>query len=183
MWKKYQNLESIEIPNSVTDITIVSGSFGPFYGLNLEEIKFENNSKLTRIPNNAFEGLKLVSINIPNSVKEIGISAFQNNLLTNVVIPNSVTSIDNSAFRNNQLTSVTIGNGIQYIGENVFYKGEDSNSNLSKITINKSCTDIKNIPAPRETTTKYYPWLSYSSPYTATGVTIYGSNNEVCDSY
>ena len=183
MWKKYQNLESIEIPNSVTDITIVSDSFGPFYRLNLEEIKFENNSKLTRIPNSAFEGLKLVSINIPNSVKEIGISAFQNNLLTNVVIPNSVTSIDNSAFRNNQLTSVTIGNGIQYIGENVFYKGEDSNSNLSKITINKSCTDIKNIPAPRETTTKYYPWLSYSSPYTATGVTIYGSNNEVCDSY
>ena len=153
--------------------------------MNLKEVIFEDNSKLTEIKDYLFSNNQLANIEIPNSVTTIGISAFQNNLLTNVVIPNSVTSIDNSAFRNNQLTSVTIGNGIQYIGISAFEKHIDynCNPNLSKITINKSCTDIKNIPAPRKTTTKYYPWLSYSSPYTATGVTIYGSNNEVCDSY
>ena len=30
---------------------------------------------------------------------------------------------------------------------------------------------------------KYYPWLYYSSPYTASGVTIYGTGGDVCDSY
>ena len=183
IYEKYQTLESIEIPNSVTSISGGVEINSAFFELNLKEVIFEDNSKLTEIKDYLFSNNQLANIEIPNSVTTIGAGAFSNNRLTNVVIPNSVTSIDNSAFRNNQLTSVTIGNGIQYIGENVFYKGEDSNSNLSKITINKSCTDIKNIPAPRKTTTKYYPWLSYSSPYTATGVTIYGSNNEVCDSY
>ena len=31
--------------------------------------------------------------------------------------------------------------------------------------------------------TNYYPWLSSSSPYTASGVTIYGSNNQICDTF
>ena len=149
-----KNLISVTIPNSVTII---------------DESTFQNN--------------QLTSIVIPNSVTIIDESAFRNNQLISVTIPNSVTTIGSSAFYNNQLTNVTIGNGIQYIDDSAFKKSSSSNPNLSKITINKSCSDIKNIPASSTDTTKYYPWLSYNSPYTATGVTIYGSNNEVCDSF
>ena len=87
------------------------------------------------------------------------------------------------AFEDNQLTSITIGSGIQHIGRRAFSKNSSSNPNLSSITINRSCSDIKNIPASSTSSTKYYPWLSYSSPYTASGVTIYGTGSEVCDSY
>ena len=111
------------------------------------------------------------------------LGSFEEKNLTSVVIPDSVTTIDYSAFHGNQLTSVTIGNGIQYIDRVAFEKSSSGNPNLSKITINKSCTDIKNIQASSTDANKYYPWLSYDSPYKATGVTIYGSNNEVCDSY
>ena len=59
-------------------------------------------------------------------------------------------------------------------GEITYY----NNPNLSSITINKSCNDIKN---NLKVGANFYPWLSNTSPYTASGVTIYGSNNEVCD--
>ena len=111
------------------------------------------------------------------------LGSFEEKNLTSVVIPDSVTTIDYSAFHGNQLTSVTIGNGIQYIDRVAFEKSSSGNLNLSKITINKSCTDIKNIQASSTDATKYYHWLSYNSLYTASGVTVYGSNNEVCDSF
>ena len=135
------------------------------------------------IGGSAFYNNKLTNITIPDSVTTIGNYAFQDNQLTSVTIPNGVTTIGSGAFWNNQLTDITIGNGIQYIDNDLFAKDTSSNSNLSKITIDKSCTDIKNIPASSTSTTKYYPWLSFDSPYTASGVTIYGSNNEVCDSF
>ncbi len=133
----------------------------------------------------SFQGKNLTSVVIPNSVTIIDEFAFKGNQLTSVIIPDSVTTISREAFSDNQLTSVTIGNGIQYIGIIAFekYIDDNYNPNLSKITINKSCTDIKNIQGSSTITTKYYPWLSYNSPYTASGVTIYGSNNEVCDSF
>ena len=131
----------------------------------------------------AFAYNQLTSVIIPDSVTAINGDAFSDNRLTSVIIPSSVTTIGSSAFSDNQLTSVTIGNGIRSIDYAAFSKSSSSNPNLSKITINKSCNEIKNIQAYSTDTTKYYPWLSYSKPYTASGVTIYGSNNEVCDSF
>lgn len=77
-------------------------------------------------------------------------------------------------------TNITIGSGI---GSIAFEKSGSINPNLFEIKINKTCSDIKNIQASSINTDKYYPWLTRSRPYTATGVTIYGSNNEVCDSF
>ena len=171
-----KNLTSVVIPNSVTIIDEFA-----FKGNQLTSIVIPDG--VTTIGNDAFENNQLTNVVIPDSVTTIGSSAFENNRLTSVTIPNSVTTIESSAFYGNQLTSVTIGNGIQYIYRVAFEKSNDSNPNLSKITINKSCSDIKNIQGSSTDTTKYYPWLSYNSPYIASGVTIYGSNNEVCDSY
>ena len=191
-------LESIEIPDSVisigqyafyinkiTNIVIPDSTISigmSAFNSNEAETLILGNS-LTTIGDGAFERNKLTSLVFPNSITSIGNSAFIENLLTNVEIPNSVNSIGDSAFSNNQLTSITIGNGIQYIDNAAFSKGDTSNPNLSKITINKSCSDIKNITQSNIITFKYYPWLTGISPYTATGVTIYGSNNEVCDSF
>ena len=122
-------------------------------------------------------------ITIPSNVTTIVDYAFAYNQLTSVTIPDSVKEISESAFENNQLTNITIGNGIQYIDREAFNKSSFSNPDLQTITINKSCSDIKNIQASSTDTTKYYPWLSYSSPYTAANVTIYGLNNEECDNY
>ncbi len=157
------------------------GPTGSFSNKDLKSVVIPNS--VTTIESSAFENNQLTSVTIPNSVTTIGSHAFIYNQLTSVTIPDSVTTIGAWAFSDNQLTSVTIGSGIQYINQAAFYNDSYSNPNLSSITINRSCSDIKNIPASSTDSTKYYPWLSDSSPYTANGVTIYGTGGEVCDSY
>ena len=157
------------------------GPTGSFSNKDLKSVVIPNS--VTTIESSAFENNQLTSVTIPNSVTTIGSHAFRYNQLTSVTIPDSVTTIGAWAFSDNQLTSVTIGSGIQYINQAAFYNDSYSNPNLSSITINRSCSDIKNIPASSTDSTKYYPWLSDSSPYTANGVTIYGTGGDVCDSY
>ena len=170
------NIKNIVLLDNV--IEIETGSFGR---IGLRNIEIPNS--VTTIGYSAFSYNQLTSVVIPDSVTTIGALAFESNQLTSVVIPDSVTTIEQYAFRNNQLTSVTIGSGIQYIAQAAFYKESSSNPNLSSITINRSCSDIKNIPGSSTDSTKYYPWLSDIIPYTASGVTIYGTGGDVCDSY
>ncbi len=76
------------------------------------------------------------------------------------------------AVEGNQLTSVTIGNGITLIEPNAFYKGSSANRNLVSITIDKSCSTIKDM--------YNYPWIGTTYRQ---GTPIYGANNEVCASW
>ena len=144
----------------------------------IKKLSNKNNNKATNNLNNYNNKFNIKEMAIPDIV-----GSFQNNGLTSIVVPDTVIQIDAYAFTLNNLESITIGSGIKYIGEEIIRKNEKSNSNISSITINKTCSDIKNISVSSTNTTKYYPWLSYSSPYTASGVTVYGSNNEVCDSF
>ena len=169
-------LTNITIPSSVITIEVWA-----FVGNQLTSVTIPNG--VTTIGNNAFSNNQLTSVKISDSVTTIGSSAFSYNKLTSVTIPNGVTTIGNNAFSNNQLTSVAIGNDIRYISIAAFEKSSSGNPNLSKITIDKTCSNIKNIQGSSTDATKYYPWLDDISPYTASGVTIYGSNNEVCDSF
>ena len=176
-------LTSVSIGNSVTTI-----GFFAFSSNKLTSVSIPNS--VTTIEIYAFSSNQLTSVEIPNSVTTIGDGAFYQNQLTSVVIPNSVTTIGDYAFSRNQLTSVTIGNVITSIGNSAFSKSSGTytnsgvtyynNPNLSSITIDKSCNDIKNNLLSGST--NYYPWLSGVSPYTGIGgVTIYGSGNEVCE--
>jgi len=127
------------------------------------------NIDMTNIPDNFASNQEirtLTNLMIGNNVATIGNSAFESNQLASVTIPNSVTTIGNYAFQNNKLTGVTIGNGIYSIGKNAFIKDTSGNPNLSSITIDKECSFINSM------SNKY--WEADS------GITIYGSNNEVC---
>ncbi len=188
----YQNqLTSVNIPNSVT--TIGGGAFWrnqltsiiiPDSVTTIGNSAFSSNkltsvvipNSVTTIGGGAFGGNQLTSVEIPNSVTTIGNSAFDGNQLTSVVIPNSVTTIGEDAFRGNQLTSVTVGNGITSIGKDAFDR-IDGNLNLASITIDKTCNDIKNNLLSDGT--NYYPWTGEYNEII--GITIYGSNNEVCE--
>ena len=153
------------------------------FGINkLQTIQIPNGVQYIGIE--AFADNELLSLTIPSSVISIGEEAFSGNNLTTVDIPNNVTYIGPYAFNYNNLASVTIGSGINDIGWAAFNKygcyasNSRCNENLNSITINKSCSDIRSM--------NYYPWLRYqinSNVYSASGVTVYGSNNEVCDSF
>ena len=83
---------------------------------------------------------KISSINIPNSVINIGYAAFQQcSNLTSIVIPNSVTSIEEMGFQQcTNLTSIVIQNGLTSIGGYAFQQC----SNLTRVEIPNSVTNI-----------------------------------------
>ncbi|MCQ2298981.1 MAG: leucine-rich repeat domain-containing protein, partial [Bacteroidales bacterium] len=81
----------------------------------------------------------LTSIEIPNSVTEIGEYAFYDcKGLTSVEIPDSVTEIGKGAFSRSGLTSIEIPNSVTEIGEHAFSGCE----RLTSIEIPNSVTEI-----------------------------------------
>lgn len=133
-FERCSRLESIEIPNSVTEI-----GWGAFKDCSLSSIKIPNS--VTSIGFRAFEDcIRLSFIEIPNSVTDIGAEAFMNCYsLTSVIIPNSVKEIGMETFMCcTKLSSVVIPNSVRYIGSDAFC----SCSSLSSIEIPNSVTEI-----------------------------------------
>jgi len=68
-------IKQINIPSSVEIIDIISFAFNDF--INLEEVIFDNDSKVKIIPGTAFWGIEtLKKIELPNNLEEIGNYAF-----------------------------------------------------------------------------------------------------------
>ena len=129
----YNNqLEEIEIPDSITDI---HGSV--FANNSLKHVKLP--AGLKTIDSDLFYHNKLETIDIPDSVTTIRDTAFANNQLTNVKIPDSVTGIGYQAFESNKLKSVIIGNSVRLIGNYAF-----QNNQLTSVEIPDSVTCIGN---------------------------------------
>ena len=127
----YNNLTSIDIPNSVTSID--GGAFS--YCTSLTSIDIPNS--VVSIGGNAFsECTGLTSIDIPNSVTSIGDYAFGYCTgLTTIDIPNSVTSIGENAFRwAESLRSIKVFNSDPSsisMKENVFFNVPTSTCTLN----------------------------------------------------
>ena len=81
------------------------------------------------------------NIQIPSSVKNIGINAFQGRPIVNINIPDSVTNIGSSAFYNcTKLTNATISTNIT----SIYYGTFASCTKLANITIPSRVTNIDN---------------------------------------
>ena len=108
----------------------------------LETIDFGKNSALNMIPNDCFEGcVALKKITIPSEVTNLGASVFANCAkLEAVIFPDGskLSSIGSSAFANcTSLKSVDIPNGVDFLAYSLF-KG----SAIEKLTIPESVSTI-----------------------------------------
>ena len=134
-------------------------------------------------------GLGDISLNIPNSVTEIGQNAFYNkNYIASITIPSGVTTIGQSAFQNcTSLTSITIPNSVTSIGGGVF----QNCTSLTSITIPSgvtiiedttfyNCTALTSITIPNSVTSigggVFRSCTSLTSITIPSGVTIIGQS-------
>ena len=132
-----ESLTSINIPNSVASIG--EGTFD--FCCSLTSIEIPNS--VTNIEGWTFSNCtSLICINIPYGVTNIGECAFGNCIsLTSISIPNSVTSIGYLAFGEcTSLTNINIPNSVISIGDSAFYNC----SSLIRINIPNSVTTIEN---------------------------------------
>ena len=121
---------------------VVKGSFSYEDDIVIpESFTYGNDTyKVVSIGESAFENQPVTSVNIPNSVTNIGFRAFERcGRLSIITIPNSVKKVGDHAFREcNFLSSVKIGNGLTSLGKYIFF----SCPNLSSITFSDGLTSI-----------------------------------------
>ena len=134
------------------------------YKIRGDELIVVFNKPITRIIGNFNEVLDadiIKSVEIPNSVTEIGDSAFEGcNSLEGILIPNSVKFIGEDAFRKcTSLESIEIPNSVTKIGPGAF----DFCTSLESIEIPNSvttiggyafcnCSSLKNLEIPKSVT-------------------------------
>lgn len=134
-FKDCTSLESIDIPNTVTEIYNQS-----FEGCSaLRNIDLSNSVKI--IAEGSFLGCtSLKTIDLPNSVTDINSNAFNGCVsLKSIDIPDSVTLIGFNAFKNCiSIESIDIPNSVTSIGDYAFYGCKS----LKKINMQSSLTNI-----------------------------------------
>ena len=147
----------VVIPREINghEVTVIGSSFKDNNEDYIQPMAFSEDERSM-----SFNFKGLTSVVIPNTVRIIGGYAFAYNNLTKVEIPDSVEWIDYGAFGVNfNLNEITIGKNIQYLSmldEIVSGIG----GFLSKMTIKKTCEEIKNIPAsPTNLEIKTYPFI------------------------
>jgi hypothetical protein len=91
----------------------------------------------TSIGDDAFSSKQIISLTLPDSLKNIGSGAFKNNELKILSLPENVTNIGDFAFYNNQLTDISFSDSLLEIGDWAFRL-----NNLVSIDIPDSVTSI-----------------------------------------
>lgn len=149
------NIESIKIPDSVTNI----GNY-VFYCKKLKSISIPDT--VTWIGDNAFEGCEsLETIILPSQITYITRGEFADcKSLKSIVIPENVTQIAWYAFANcTSLEEVTVSDSVEHIGNSAFYNC----SSLKKIILPdgvdtieygafQNCSQLKEIVIPDSVT-------------------------------
>lgn len=130
------------IPSSIKsgdrEYTVTKIGYCAFEGSKLNSVNIPNS--ITEIGHMAFSQCSsMTSVSIPNSVTKIGSFAFEYCGLTSITIPNSVIEIESWAFRGcRSLTTAIIGNSVANIGEQAFINC----NNLSSVAIGESVKEI-----------------------------------------
>lgn len=117
-WFMDSGVESVVIPASVREIS--ANAFRCCK--RLREVVFEEESALTRIGGNAFDGCSsLTKIDLPEGLARIGDRCFSEGGLEEVVLPASVRMVEASAFEScSRLRSVRLNEGLERLGERAF---------------------------------------------------------------
>lgn len=116
------------IPDTVTAL-----GEGAFATNDITEVRLS--SAVTVIPQGLFSmNIRLESVEIPNTVTEIGDTAFAGARLTSLTIPESVTKIGRKAFHLHHLTELTIPGNVKEIGESAF-EGTYKATTLKSLTL------------------------------------------------
>lgn len=138
------NDEVVTVPSQINGRTVVEIGQGGLQGLSFEpdakrEIILPNT--IRKIGNGAFSGLKKVEkINIPDSVKEIGIRAFAECLSLKSINLNKVEKLGFGVFEGSSaLEQITIPGTIKTIPERAFHKC----TGLKSLVINSGVTTIE----------------------------------------
>jgi len=98
---------------------------------------FIQGKPVTRIGFNAFRGIGLASVSLPESVTFIGTGAFSNNRLGAISLPPGLTVIEDAAFENNSLAGVVLPPKLDAVCNRVF-----ANNVLASVTIPEGVTSI-----------------------------------------
>jgi len=133
----YTGIKSIDIPKT---IVTMDGAFQ--YCSALTNMNFANG--ITSIGNGTFaQCTNLSELNIPGSVKSIGVGAFQNCTgLTNINFGEGIKLIDDGAFYGcHKLTNLIIPNSVTKIGTAAFYDCW----NLANLTLGNSVDSIMDV--------------------------------------
>ena len=149
----YSSLISVEIPNSVTTISV-----GAFEGCsNLTSIKIPDS--VTEIGSIVFSGCSsLTNLELPDSITYIAEYAFENcSSLASIKIPDGVTKLWSCLFSGcSSLTSVELPDSLTHIYDGVFHGCSSLTSielptSLTKIVegIFNNCTNLEIIIAPK----------------------------------
>ncbi len=125
-------LTSVTIPSGVRVIEQYAFSYN-----DLTSVNFSDDSQLETIQLRAFQYNNFETIELPESLKEIGPQALAYGELTSVKIPEGVEIIADATFKENKITSIALPNSLITIEANAF-----STNQLSRVTIPESVTQI-----------------------------------------
>ena len=113
-----------------------------YHKLNTEKLEYiilpsEYKGKpVTSIGESAFEYLNVATLEIPSSIKKIGIRSFANTSATKLIVNEGVEEIERSAFSGSNLQEVQLADSITVLNEYAF----------------SSCRDLKTINIPKNLT-------------------------------
>lgn len=97
---------------------------------------------IKKIANNAFQGVSITSLTLPDTITTIGKNAFSQTKLINLDIPSSVTSAGRNCFAMiDTLNYVNIPGSLRVLPENMFYS---SGTATMSITLNEGIEEIGN---------------------------------------
>jgi len=119
-----QNAEDFEYQHSNKSVTITG------YKGNSKTVTIPGTIRglpVTKIGYQAFAYKQLISVSLPDSVKEIDTGAFYNNRLTGVTLPESLVSIGDIAFAYNKINDLVIPDSVKVIGVEAFSENRLTN--------------------------------------------------------